>query len=345
MNKPLVCLMALAAAGVQAQEPVKLLPGPFELPARLGPLVYSGTPSKFDDPRLGVGYNYNADGARLSIYVYDAGVPDIPDGAESIPTCLEYEIAKQGVQQTPTYKNAVLKTEQLVRLSPPHDAPLAREAVFELDREEGHAASYVWITGAAKHFVKLRFTMLAPHFEEIGEARRAILDVFGDAIRPHLAPVDPAAKKPGSSLSLAFDPSASSDDMGVAFGYLMFMNGIAEENTANTPVCGGPYVPTFEDELAAYQGAMLMDGEAGGKSKFLKTLAKAAEAGFLEELVWTELHRDSWGTTAPEGLTLTKYEPWRKKNVKKLKVPKLGSVTIDHPRPLPLEPNPPVAAQ
>ncbi len=345
MNKPLVCLLSLCAAGVQAQEPVKLLPGPFELPARLGPLVYVGKPASFDDPRLGKGYNYDADGARLSIYVYDAGIADIPDGADSIPVCEQFEEAKQIVRQSPSYKNAALGAEQLARLSPPEDAPLAREAAFELDRGERHAVSYVWITGAAKHFVKLRFTMFAPHSGEIFEARRAILDALGNAIRPHLAPVVPEAKEAGASLNIAFDPTSSAGDMGASLGYLMFLNGIAEENTANMPVCGGPYVPTFEDEVAALQGALLIEGEAGGKSKFMKTLAKAAEAGFLEELIWTGLHRDSWGTQVPEGLTLTEYEPWRKKNAKKLQVPNLGSVSIDHPRPLPLEPNTPVAAQ
>src|SRR5262245_7157328 len=106
MKKTLVCPLALAAlCGVaQAQEPVKLLPAQIELPSRLGPLVYNGEPSKFGDPRLGIGYNYFAQGANLTVYVYDAGVTDIPDGADSMPTCNEYEVAKQGVEQRPGFK-------------------------------------------------------------------------------------------------------------------------------------------------------------------------------------------------------------------------------------------------
>lgn len=336
MHHKLIGLLALGAAAsvAQAQEIVKLLPAPIELPARLGPLVFNGKPNKYDDPRLGVGYGYNAQGALLTVYVYDAGIQDIPDGADSIPVCVEYEVAKQGVQQTPSYKNTALKTEQLVRLSPPEDAPLAREAVFELEREERQAISYVWITGVAKHFVKLRFTMLAPHVEEVVEARRAILDALGTAIRPHLAPVDPEAKSAGTSLTVGFN--GFGDDMATGLGYLMFLSEIAEKNPENTPICGGEYIPTFAEEVAAYQGAMLL-AEAGGNSRFMKKLAAANKAGFLEEFIWTELHREAWGTTAPEELTLAEYAPWRKKNVKKLQIPSFGAVTINHPRPLPLE--------
>ena len=81
------------------------------------------------------------------------------------------------------HTNTTLKSEQLVRLSPPDDAPLAREAVFEMDRRGQHAVSYVWITGAAKHFVKLRFTMdRAAHATKSLEARRAVLNALGAAI-------------------------------------------------------------------------------------------------------------------------------------------------------------------
>src|SRR5687767_2404817 len=128
MKKPLARSLATflfawgaVVAGARPQETVKLLPTQIELPARLGPLVYGGKPHKFDDPRLGVGYNYQADGARLTVYVYDSGIPDIADGADSIPVCNEFEIAKQGVLQRPELENPVLKSEYLVRLSPPDD--------------------------------------------------------------------------------------------------------------------------------------------------------------------------------------------------------------------------------
>jgi hypothetical protein len=337
MKISLVSLVALAmAANAAGQGTVKLLPAPIELPARLGPLVYNEKPNKYDDPRLGVAYGYNAQGALLTIYVYDAGITDIPDGADTMPTCQEFEVAKQGVRETPSYKNTVLKSEQLVRLGPPEDAPLAREAVFEMEREGRQAISYVWITGAEKHFVKLRFTMFAPHTDEIAEARRTVLNALGAAIRPHLAPVDPKEKDAGSSLTLAINDSGA-NDMGIGIGYLLLLSEIAEKNPVNAPVCGGEYVPTFEEDVAAYQGALTIMEESGDGSRFAKKLAAANKAGMFEEFIWSELHREQWGTTPPDGLDLAAYAPWRKKNVKKLLAPAFGGITIDHPRPLPVE--------
>jgi hypothetical protein len=73
-------------------------------------------------------------------------------------------------------------------------------------------------------------------------------------------------------------------------------------------------------------------------SKLAKQLAKVDQAGFFEEFVWVELHRESWGATPPEGLALPEYGAWRKKNLKRFKAPSFGSVVVQHPRPLPPEP-------
>ena len=55
-------------------------------------------------------------------------------------------------------------------------------------------------------------------------------------------------------------------------------------------------------------------------------------------------HREAWGVVPPAGLTLPEYAEWRKKNLKRFKPPDFGTVTIDHPRPLPLEPVPNAAS-
>ena len=78
--------------------------------------------------------------------------------------------------------------------------------------------------------------------------------------------------------------------------------------------------------------------DKGKKSRLEKLLAEADAAGFLEELVWTDMHLDAWGKTPPEGLDLDGYAPWRKKHVKKLARPAVGEVVLEHPRPLPVEP-------
>ena len=64
--------------------------------ARIGPMRYTGAPHKYDDPRLGVSYQYGGDGLSLTVYVYDSGETNLVDGADTMPTCREFEIAKAG---------------------------------------------------------------------------------------------------------------------------------------------------------------------------------------------------------------------------------------------------------
>jgi hypothetical protein len=77
--------------------------------------------------------------------------------------------------------------------------------------------------------------------------------------------------------------------------------------------------------------------EADANTAFGKNLAKIEQAGFLEEFIWTDRHLEPWGEQSPEGLTLSDYRQWRKKNLKKFKVPDFGRVSVDKVRPLPVE--------
>ncbi len=74
----------------------------------------------------------------------------------------------------------------------------------------------------------------------------------------------------------------------------------------------------------------------GTRSRFGKRMAKVDAAGFLEEFVWTERHRESWGDTAPAEAGLDGYAVWKKKHLKRLQLPGLAAVTVNRPRPLPL---------
>jgi hypothetical protein len=332
MRKLWVLIACGAAQAVAADaDSVKLLPSPLEMPRRIGPMISDGSAHSFEDPRLGKSYRYGGKGLLLHVYVYDAGLENIPDGADSIATCRQFEDAKAGVVKA-DYRDISLKAEQLVRLAPPNDAPLAREAVFELVRDGRQTISYVWITAVAKHFVKLRFTLDAELRDELPEARRAVLDVLGAALGPHLEPVDAGAKKPGATMNLTLDDTGDA----TAFMYGLLLTNIAGENEGQGPVCGGPFLPSYDIELGVYRGLVDMQNE-GASSRFGKRLASIAAAGFLEEFVWTDLHREEWGSQAPEGLTLVEYNTWKKKHLKRFRRPSLGSVVIDHPRPMPLE--------
>jgi len=334
MLKVLVWTLAAGTAGgAGAQDTVQLLPSPLVMPKRIGPMVVVGEPHKYDDPRLGVSYQYGGDGLSLTVYVYDAGEKDLPDGADTIPSCQEFEIAKQGVQQS--YQKAQLKSEFLAKLNPPDALPQIREALFEYEREAQPTISFIWVTTVAKHFVKLRMSLASRLRDEVPDARRAVLSALGEAIKPHLAPVDPKAEPPGTALQVN-SLGGSQDDTASGLMYTVLLAAVAEESPELAPVCGGEFIPSYEAELGVYQGLVLINGEASTKSG--KQLAQVANAGFLEEFVWVELHRESWGTAPPDGLTLPEYQAWRKKNLKRFKAPNFGGVVVEHPRPLPPEP-------
>jgi hypothetical protein len=70
-----------------------------------------------------------------------------------------------------------------------------------------------------------------------------------------------------------------------------------------------------------------------------KQLAQIATAGFLDEFVRVELHRESWGAEPPAGLTLPEYQAWRKRNLRRFKAPNFGGVVVQH-SPLKTGPHP-----
>jgi len=330
-------MFTITTTVVAADASLQLLPSPITLPTRIGPMQYTGAPHKYDDPRLGVSYQYGGDGLSLTVYVYNSGDTSLIDGADTMPTCREFEIAKAGVLQT--YQKPQLKAEQLVRLAPPDALPQMREAHYEYEREGKPTISFIWITTAAKHFIKLRLSMNPRLREELPEARRAVLAVIGEAIKPHIVPVDPKAEVPGSSVGFNLDGlgGTSDDSMEAGIWYLMLLNTVADKSPELAPVCGGEFVPSLETELGIYRGMFEPDQDLA-KSRLGKIMTQIDKAGFLEEYLWVDRHREEWGAVPPNGLTVPEYAIWRKKNLKRFTPPDFGTVTIDHPRPLPLEP-------
>lgn len=324
----------LAVATLARGEPVKLLPGPFELPERIGPMRFDGQPHAYDDPRLGSSYQYLGGGLSLTVYVYDLGAEDIPDGGNTRLACEAFEGAKGDVVHA-GYQDLVVKSEQLARLDPAAETPTAREAVFEYIRGGRPTVSYLWVTGASKLFVKLRFSIDDKYRDEVFEARRAVLNALGAALRPHLGPggAEAAHSKTAINIDAGIDP----DDMGAAFAYLVALSADSDEHPEGVPSCGGELVPSYAQERAAFETvAALSKGDEHGRLE--RRLSDIAAAGFLDEFVWTYRHREDWGAEPPDGLELEAFDKWRRRKLKHFAVPGLGSVVFETPRPLPLEP-------
>ena len=327
-----ICGAAIAGA---AETTVTLAPTAVEMPRRIGPLFLDGEPHKYDPPSLGISYQYSGNGLSLTIYVYDAGFESIPDGGDTVASCLQFEQAKHDVLAA-GYTGTRLRSQQLARLAPPADLPLAREAVFEFQRDGRATVSYLWLTAVGKHFLKLRFSVNEKFRDELPEARRAVLTALGTAMGPHLQPVDPKAEKPGVSINI--HDGGSIDDMAAGMMYLVLLSAVADGTAVGeAPICGGEFVPGFEQETGIYR-AMLEVEKEGDPAPLVRKLQQAEQAGFLDELVWSEMHRDSWGESPPASLTLDDYKKWKKKNLKRLRLEPFGSVVIDHPRPMALEP-------
>jgi hypothetical protein len=329
------CILGFLACTTLANAAtVKLAPGPFELPDRIGPMRFDGEPHKYDDPRLGASYQYSGGGLSLTVYVYDLGATDIPDGANTRLACEAFEGAKGDVMHA-GYQDVVVKSEQLARLNPAADAPLAREAVLEYTRNDRPTVSYLWVTGASKQFVKLRFSIDDKYRDELVEARRTVLNALGAALAPHLGPADPEAGKMKSSMNL--NGAADRDELGAALIYLASLDVGTDEHPELIPLCGGELLPDYAHELAAFESLAAMSG-AGKRTKFTRRLEEIAKAGFLDEFVWTYRHREDWSTEPPAGLELDAFDRWRAKKLKRFTVPDFGTVSFDTPRPLPVEP-------
>jgi hypothetical protein len=162
------------------------------------------------------------------------------------------------------YPHTTFKSEQLVRLDPPADSPLAREAVFEFEQQNEPVVSYLWTTGVAKNFVKLRFSASGRLRDELPDARRAILAALGAAVKPHLVPVDAKADKPG--VAVVVNSVGSQAEMSAGLGYLVVLSAMIDKSPESVPVCGGEFIPDYANELAAYQAMLQIWGETRGGS-------------------------------------------------------------------------------
>ncbi|HEX5161841.1 MAG TPA: hypothetical protein VFV88_08965 [Steroidobacteraceae bacterium] len=331
----LVALLAAVAAEGAAPPPEKvvLAPSTLELPVKIGPLHYSGEPHRYEPAAAGVSYAFAGRGLLLTVYVYDGGLQDLPDGGDTVEACEQVEMAKEGVKEA-KYPNTVLTREQFVRLTPSEAFPLAHEVRYELEREGRPSISYIWVTAAAKHFIKLRFSFDKELKDEEVDARRGILDAVGDAVRPWLAVVQPEPEKdPGTTINVAM---GSEGDVTATMLYTTMLSSVLEQSPELAPPCGGTVVPSFETEVGVLRGVLQM-AAAGVDSSFTKRLARIEKAGFLEEFVWSDMHREEWGAWEPSDLASADYLKWKKKHLKNFRVPNLGSVTVSHPRKWPVE--------
>jgi hypothetical protein len=344
-------LVAIVAwiAGVATQaaplsdNTVRLAPSQLKLPQNIGPLRYTGE-NRFRDRRLGRSFGFNASGISLSIYVYDYGVRDVPDGADSVPLCEQYESAKQEIERGGNYENVTLKAEVSRRLLPgSDDSPIAREALYEFDRRGVHALSALWLTAIDGYFVKLRLSLRSEVADELDEARTQILEAIADAIanrrKREMRPSRPPAQDASIEVDGHHDPEAAA----LWFTYAAHLVTFSREYPERRPACGGQLVPGFIGELAARRAALAeyrSRAPAGIASGYFDELARVDGAGLLEEYVWHYLRDEELDRVPPLELQMGAFEEYRERELADHVVQSGARVRINTVRVLPPAPDP-----
>ena len=147
----------------------------------------------------------------------------------------------------------VLRREVTRRMRDTADAPLAREAMYEFDRNGIHAISILWLTVADGYFVKLRLSLRSEVADELDDARAQILAPWPQPSRRGRGDRAPPPDA-GPETSIDFDSTADPADAALWFTYAGELLRVSRENPDTLPPCGGPLVPGFLAELAARRG-------------------------------------------------------------------------------------------
>jgi len=342
------CLVVLLLTGSAAHpaalgdNTVKLLPSKFRLLQNIGPMRFTGQ-NRYSDRRLGRSFGFGASGISLTIYVYDFGLRDIPDGPDSVPACEQFERAKTEIEQGGNYENVVLRRQVTRRMSDTAAAPLAREALYEFDRNGIHAVSLLWVTAADGYFVKLRLSLRQEVVDELDDARAQILATLADAFAAR--PTKPAGAAEGipPETSIVIEPGGDPDDSALWFDYVNELLRAVIASPERLPPCGGTVVPGFALDLAGRRSALreyLARAAEQQTSAYFSDLARIEAAGFLEEYVWQYLRDPSTDTTPPANLDLGAFEKFREANLATHVVRTGAHVRVNTVRALPLDPAP-----
>lgn len=115
--------------------------------------LYQGL-RQYDDPELGYSLGYAApNGTDLSVYVYDMGVADIPNGPDSALVAQQLTDAERGIAASGRY------TQVQRLLEPPRLSPHFAQYSHLLTTSAGQPIkSHTFVRGQSNRFIKVRVT-------------------------------------------------------------------------------------------------------------------------------------------------------------------------------------------
>lgn len=155
----LASLVLLAAVAAAADETVELKEVRAKLPRAVGGIAYRDREDFTQAPGLGYGLSYAGKSCRVTVYVYDAGEADIPDGKAGKP--IDAQIKKAAADIAAAQDKGFVSNVAPMKEGPPlPKVVLATFAAagFTYDVKGGACKGYVLVAGRNKHFVKLRVT-------------------------------------------------------------------------------------------------------------------------------------------------------------------------------------------
>ncbi len=336
-------LMAGAASAVAtplSDNTVRLAPSQLKLPQNIGPLRYNGQ-RKFSDRRMGRSYLYAASGISLSIYVYDYGLSGLPEGADSVPICEQYESAKREIESGGNYENVQLRSEYRRRMSDDEGSPWLREAQYELDRNGLHAVSVLWLASIDGFFFKFRLSLRSEVAEELEEARPSILAAIAQSVtaRRRGAPVVSLPAPATAESTVEVDSHYDTEQAALWLVYAGELVKFSREHPGMRPPCGGVLPQRHDAELAARRAALVAyraRAAGAGPLRYWDELARVEQSGFLEEYVWHYFQGP--GDSAPPALDLVGFEQYRARELSRHLVQSGARVRINTVRELPVAP-------
>jgi hypothetical protein len=179
-------LVFLIAVPAFAGEDPKL-PGPkIDFPDVKG--FTRGKVTVFPQAELGYSVPYNAPGLTVTLYVYNGGKKEIPDGARSDAVKAEMKgtlKALEDARKAGYYKSVKeVGEEGTVTLGKGKDRPQALHRRFEVEHAKaGPALSETYLTGYKNHFLKFRISYDPENKPEAEKLIATLVDALGAELK------------------------------------------------------------------------------------------------------------------------------------------------------------------
>lgn len=281
--------------------------------------------------RFGVSYAYKREGmveGTLTCYVYNLGLTDIPDGADSDRVRIEmYDTirsvpavwAPQGATVTELWPVSAIRTQGDNRLV----AYLGAHLITQGDTAN---VSLSVVSAYKGSFFKLRYTFpgrdLQAAIDDLTGFVYLLCKANGVEL-PQLNLVKEPMKIAGmKNVAISFNdrrlPQTTAGAFWTAYGVMRLK--YREDNGLPLPE-KGDVRPSFEEEVFARSQAVKVYNEVlardpGCADSYWSTLAAVEAQGFMKAYVWTHHHRYDWPDKS-QPRDLAKFRKWQKKNLKK----------------------------